>query len=196
MKSDNSLFVWLLIIEIVANTNIRQDGLSYTDDNFAFEIAEALILSGINAVLCDSKDGYIFYPANAELLDVKLIVDVLNWLNEYPKAKEKYDSALRLFLKGDRTRHVLDDCRLSLELFVKQCLSSEKTLENQVQELGKHLKEKGMSTELRTMFTRLIDGYTSYNNNKVKHDDKIDESEIEFLIYTTGAFMRLLLSAT
>ena len=195
ITNDRTLFVLLQIIEIVANAAIYQEHLTYRDSDFAFEIAEALVLSGVNAVLCDTPSGYVFYPANAELLDVKLVVDVLNWLSDYPKAKEKYDSALRLFLKGDRTRHVLDDCRLSLELFVKQYLSIEKTLENQVQELGKHLKEKGMSTELRTMFTHLINGYTSYNNNKIKHDDKINESEMEFLIYTTGTFMRLLISA-
>ena len=196
ITNDRTLFVLLQIVEIVANVDIYQDNLIYRDSDFAFEIAEALVLSGINAVLCDTPTGYAFYPANAELLDIKLVVDVLNWLNDYPKAKEKYDSALRLFLKGDRTRHVLDDCRLCLELFVKQYLSNVKSLENQISELGKFLKEKGVSAELRNMFTSLINGYTSFNNNNVKHDDKINESEIEFVIYTTGAFLRLLISAT
>jgi len=190
------LYMWLMAIEVIANIYIEEDSQKVAKKNFASNIAEALELSGINAIMCDTPNGYKFYPANAELLDVKLIIDVLNWLSDYPKAKEKYDNALRLFLKGDRTRHVLDDCRLSLELFVKQYLSNEKSLENQIAELGKFLKEKDVSTELRNIFTSLINGYTSYNNRNVKHDDSINESEIEFVIYTTGAFMRLLISAT
>ena len=190
------LYMWLMALEVIANTYIKGDRQKIAKNNFASNIAEALELSGINAIICDTPSGYKFYSANAELLDIKSVVDVSNWLSDYPKAKEKYDDALRLFLKGDRTRHVLDDCRLCLELFVKQYLSNEKSLENQISELGKFLKGNGVSAELRNMFTSLINGYTSFNNNNVKHDDKINESEIEFVIYTTGAFMRLLISAT
>jgi len=194
LTSDTLMYRWLMTMEIYANIDCYDDA-EHARKNFAVELAEAVELSGVNAILCDTPDGYRFYPANAELLDIKLVIDVLNWLSNYPKAKEKYDDALRLFLKGDRTRHVLDDCRLSLELFVKQYLSNASSLENQISELGKFLKDKNVSTELRNMFNSLLKGYTSFNNNNVKHDDKINESEIEFVIYMTGAFMRLLITS-
>ena len=188
----NQFFTWLIIIEIVINSYCEN---ANAKKNFASNIAETLVLSGKNAILCDTPDGYRFYPANAELLDIRLVVDVLKWLCDYPEAKEKYDGALRLYLKGDRTRHVLDDCRLSFELFVKQYLSNKKSLENQMVELGTFLKEKNISAELRNMFHSLLNGYTSFNNQNVKHNDKINESEIEFIIYVTGAFMRLLITS-
>jgi len=194
LTSDTLMYRWLMTMEIYANIDCCDDA-ERARKNFAVELAEAIELSGVNAILCDTPDGYRFYPANAELLDIKLVIDVLNWLNNYPKAKEKYDDALRLFLKGDRTRHVLDDCRLSLELFVKQYLSNASSLENQISELGKFLKDKNISTELRNMFNSLLKGYTSFNNNNVKHDDRVNESEIEFVIYMTGAFMRLLITS-
>jgi len=189
-KNDKSFFDLLLIVETIANESYLKDS------KFASEIKKALKLSKANAVFRETPTGYAFYPAGAEPLDTKLVIDVLNWLSDYPKAKEKYNDALRLLLKGDRTRHVLDDSRLALELFIKEYLKNDKSLENQMSELGKFLKEKNLSKELRTMFNDLFKGYTTYNNNNVKHDDKIEESEIEFIIYITGAFMRLLITAT
>jgi len=195
LSKESLLFTWLMVIEVLANASCEGDDQINARKSFVRNLAEALELSGINAILCDTPDGYKFYPANSELLDIKLVIDVLNWLSDYPKAKEKYDSALRLFLKGDRTRHVLDDCRLSLELFVKQYLGSPSSLENQVAELGRFLKGKSVSSELRNMFNSILKGYTDFNNRNVNHDDIVNGNEIEFVIYLTGAFMRLLITS-
>jgi len=187
------LFDWLLILEIVLNT-----GNTSKEDKkkFAANVADALKISGMAAILCETPEGYRFYPANAELLDNKLVIDVLKWLDNYPKAKEQFDSALRLFLKGERTRRIPDDCRLSLELLVRNLLGNRKSLEKQTSDIGKYLADKGISNEFRNVFHQLLDCYTKYNNNNVKHDDAIDKNEIEFVIYMTGAFMRLLITAS
>lgn len=63
------------------------------------KISEALVASGINTQLCKSGTIYLFYPSGAELLDIKIVNDVLNWLDDYPKAKEKFNSALLMFQK-------------------------------------------------------------------------------------------------
>lgn len=189
--NDALLFRWLMILECILN-------IGYDASLLAQRIAEALVLDGVNAVLCDSADGYVFYPANAELLDQKIVIDVLNWLSAYPKAKEQYDMALRLFLQGDRTRHVLDNTRLAFELFLKQYFNNNSSLENQLKHVGEYLKNSGISAELRNMFPKLIDLFAKYNNNHIKHADDselIVESEIEFVIYLTGCFMRFLIQS-
>ena len=206
LSTDTVINNWLMIMEVVANTYTESDQEEIARGHFVQNIAEALELSGINAIICDTPDGFKFYPANAELLDIKLVVDVLNWLSDYPDAKEKYNNALRLFLKGDRTRHVLDDCRLSLELFMKQILNSPASLENQNKEkkgksgetesqIGRYMKEKNVSKEVREMYSTLLKHYTTFNNENIKHDDAIiPGNEIEFFIYTTGMFIRFMIS--
>ena len=43
-------------------------------------------------------------------------------------------------------------------------------------------------------YLKLFDYYTTYQNNNVKHGENCSYNEIEFVIYLTGSFMRLLLS--
>lgn len=188
-----SLHRWLMVLECIIAIEV-QDEVKRTD--FAMSIAEALILSGINSVLCDTADGYIFYPANAEYLDQKLVIDVLNWLSKYPDAKEQYDKALRLYVHGDRSRHVIDSLRLSFELFLKRYFTNKTSIENQKNEIGILLKNSDVSVEVRNMFIKLVDYFATYNNQHIKHGDsskQIGDAEIEFIIYLTGSFMRFLI---
>lgn len=154
ISSDSSLFLWLMILESIFDIDSSDD---YESIRFAQSIAEALKVSGINAILCDTPDGYLFYPANAELLDQKVIVDTLNWLNSYPQAKEQYNSALRMYLKDDHSRNVVDALRLSVELFLKQLLQNGASLENQLKAIGDYLKGKNIAAEIRNMFVKLLD---------------------------------------
>lgn len=190
-KSKHNMYMWLQILELVANSCYS------SDDNskqiwFASDIATALKLSGVNAVMCDTASGYKFYPASERFLDEKLVIDVLNWLNKYDKAKDQFEKALQMILKGQNNRQVVDCLRLSLELFLKQYLNNSRSLENQHDILGKKLLEKNISVEVRNMFIKLLDYYEKYNNEHAKHDDSINEEELDFLIYLTGNFLRLL----
>lgn len=190
---DQSLIHWLMIVECMLNIDLKYEK---GRNLFAMQIAEALKISGINAVLCNTPDGYLFYPANAELLDQKVVIDVLNWLSDYPLAKEQFNQALRMFLQGDRTRHIIDSLRLSFELFLKQYLNNNTSIENQQKVMGQYLKDHNVSVEIRNMFTKLVDYFAVYNNEHVKHNDDSDliaESEIEFLIYLSGSFMRFMI---
>jgi hypothetical protein len=86
--------------------------------------------------------------------------------------------------------NVLDDMRLSLELLLKAVLGNEKSLENQIPQLGGFIKEKGGSSELANMFQKLVDYYAKYQNSYVKHDDAVIEEEVEFVIELTSSFMK------
>lgn len=193
ITNDTRLFLWLMILECVFASDPTSD---YANIQLVQSVADALKISGINAILCDTPDGYLFYPANAELLDQKIVVDTLNWLSKYPQAKEQYNSALRLYLKGDSSRSVVDTLRLSIELFLKQLLQNGASLENQLNAIGDYLKGKNIAAEIRNMFIKLLDYFAKYNNQHIKHNDDSDNltpAELEYLIYLSGAFIRFLM---
>lgn len=140
-------------------------------------------------------DNIIFYPNGAKLLDEKIVNDVLDWLISYPKVQKSFKSALGKYQDKAYQRNLIDDLRLSLELLLKKILNNrKKSLENQREPLGKYLEQKNVPKELKNMYWKLIDYYTKYQNNYAKHEDKVDSSEIEFIIYLTGIFMRFLMT--
>ena len=38
-----------------------------------------------------------------------------------------------------------------------------------------------------------MDLYTTYNNNSAKHNDNVNEIEIDYMLYLTGSFIRFIL---
>lgn len=156
---------------------------------------EDIELSLIDITIKKTKDGeYIFYPVGAKLLDEGVVNDVLDYLDSYPEAYKKFVSALQKYQEHKYERNIIDDLRLSLELLLKSILKNKKSLENQKEPLGKYLKDKGTPTEIREMFTRLVTYYSNYQNEYAKHNDKVREAEVEFMIYLTGTFARFILS--
>jgi len=139
-------------------------------------------------------DNIIFYPKGSKLLDEKVVNDVLDWLISYPNVQKSFKSALEKYQDKIYQRNLIDDLRLSLELLLKQILNNEARLEKQKIFLGEYLKQKNVPKELNNMYWKLIDYYTKYQNNYAKHDDKVDSSEIEFIIYLTGIFIRFLMT--
>jgi hypothetical protein len=127
-------------------------------------------------------------------IDETLIGDSLKGLEAYPEAHKLYKQALNGFNSGTDERHILDDLRLSVEYFLRSILGNEKTLENQIPFLGKYQKDKGISSEISNTFQKLIEIFGKYQNNYVKHHDKVKHSEIEFIFNLTNTFYRFLLS--
>jgi len=68
--------------------------------------------------------------------------------------------------------------------------NNQKSLENQFSLLGEFIKARGGSPEFVNMFVKLIDYYTKYQNNYVKHDAAVIEEEIEFIFELTSSFMK------
>lgn len=181
----------LLLINILESVLNSEYDIGIPD--IARKISEALVLSGINIELYKRGSEYLFYPSGAEILDTKLVNDNLNWLELYPKAREKMHLALSSQQRNGQPRQIIDNMRLSFELFLKQYLNNEKSLENQKELLGKKLQEYGIAKEIRDMYATVFSFYTRYNNENVKHDDKCAKVETEYIIYLTGTFIRLLI---
>lgn len=143
-----------------------------------------------------SLNSLIFYPAGAKLLDQGTVNDVLAWLKNYPKVAKDFEEALKIYLDGDaaKYRNLLDNLRFALEQLLKEVLHNKKSLENQQKELLTWLKKRGIHQEIVNLYNQLLFGqYCMYQNEAVKHNEAFSHDEIEFMIYLTGTFMRLLL---
>jgi hypothetical protein len=134
-------------------------------------------------------------PNGDPFLDAMIIDCVLEGIERYPKADKPFRQALSKFLHGDRAhyRNILDDLRFSLEQLLKSLLSNDKSLENQKDFLGAWLKDKGVHVQIRSLYAHLVNCFSQYQNNAVKHDEDYSDMEVEFMIYLTGTLMRLLL---
>ena len=119
-----------------------------------------------------------------------LIDETKHWLYDYPDALKLYESALLKFKNNTFERNLLDDLRLALELLLKSILNNQKSLENQLGDLGTLITTKGGSKELGNMFQKLVEYYSKYQNTYIKHNDKVIEEEIEFTFELTSSFMK------
>ena len=119
-----------------------------------------------------------------------LIEETKHWLEDYPESLSLYSQALDKYEHGAFQRNLLDDLRLSLETLLRDLFKNGKSLENQIQFIGSHIKSNGGSPELTNMFLKLIDYYAKYNNSYVKHNDAVIEEEIEFIFEITSSFMK------
>ena len=59
--------------------------------------------------------------------------------------------------------------------------------------MADYLTENNINSETNQMIQALINRYRLLNDKAVKHNDEIDVRSIEFLMYQTGLFMRLLI---
>ena len=132
------------------------------------------------------------YLATEKISDTELIQNTKHWLSNHEQSLKQYNSALAKYEGNIFERNTLDDMRLAFELLVKDLLGNNKSLENQINDLGSQLKEKGASEELRNMVVKIIDYYTKFQNNHVKHNDAINNDEIEYVIELTSVVMKYL----
>ena len=128
-----------------------------------------------------------------ETLNQPLVEEVKSFLSSYPRSEPVYLSALTKFNNGIFERNLVDDLRLSLELLLKSVFGNEKSLENQISEIGSFISSNGGSKHFSNMFRTLVDYYAKYQNAFVKHDDAVIEEEIEFIFEMTSSFMKHLI---
>jgi hypothetical protein len=180
----------------LARIVVEQSDASLLVEHTMAAVEEALAMSpGAPVVMRRRGRSAILYPRGAKLLDDALVNDNLNWLTGHPKALVSFEKALALYLKGNTStfRNLLDELRKALEDILRSILGNRKSLENQRDLLGKWIEGKGVHAQVRNMYMTLLKQFTDYQNDAVKHGDDWVESEVEYMIYLTGTFMRLLL---
>jgi hypothetical protein len=119
-----------------------------------------------------------------------LVEETKHWLGGFPEALSLYGQALEKYEHHAFNRNLLDDLRLALEMLLRSLFLNEKSLENQLPQVGTYIRVRGGSPELTNMFVKLVDYYAKYHNSYVKHDDAVVEDEIEFVLEITSSFMK------
>ena len=144
-------------------------------------------------ILEDNQEFFVF-PKGAEELDDALVSEPLQWLLDYPKAHATFVRALKQYSDGEHTRDVADNFRKALEEFLQEYLGNTKNLETNKNEICKHLGEKGVDGEFCAMLQPLLNTYKKINDKYAKHHDALDERLLEFVMYQTGVFIRMIIS--
>lgn len=127
-----------------------------------------------------------------EEINESLVEETQHWLSEYPDALKLYNDCLEKHSNGIHQRNLLDDLRLSLETLLKNVLENGKSLENQIADLGKYINNRHGSKELNNMFLKLIDYFSKYQNTYVKHNDNVNDNEVEIIIEMASSFMKFI----
>jgi hypothetical protein len=140
-----------------------------------------------------SRFGHLAVAALGTEVNAALIKQTQHWLGSFPDVLSLYNQALQKYEDGVFTRNLLDDLRLALEKLLQPLMGNARSLENQVPEVGRFVKEHGGSAEFSNMFMRLVEYYGKYQNTHVKHNSAVIEEEIEFVIEMTSAFMKHLI---
>lgn len=129
---------------------------------------------------------------NSKEINQSLVEETLHWLLEYPDVLKLYNDCLEKHSNKIHQRNLLDDLRLSLETLLKNVLKNDKSLENQIADLGKFINDRDGSKELNNMFLKLIDYFSKYQNTYIKHNDNVNENEIEIIIEMASSFMKFI----
>lgn len=142
------------------------------------------------------EDGIYIYPKGAEELDNALVSGPLEWMSNYPKGRKAFENALRAYSDQQKrdASEISDLIRKALETFFKEFFNSEKSLNNMKSEYGNYLQCHGIPKELSNDFQTLLQQYCRYNDEHAKHGDDASDKALEYILYSTGNTIRLLIS--
>lgn len=142
----------------------------------------------------DKKNNqYFVFPQGAPELDDALVSAPLEWLLDYPETHKTFMIALKQYSNGEYLRDTADNFRKALESFLQEFFENHNNLDTNIGVTGKYLKEKGADKEITDVLVKLIDLYKKLNDKIAKHNDKVDSKFLEFLMYQTGVFIRMLI---
>jgi hypothetical protein len=130
------------------------------------------------------------------LLDEAVVESNLIWLAHYPTVLKPFEDALKFYMAKDSTqyRSMLDSLRFVLEQMVRTVLNNQRSLEKQKEEFLRWLNVHGVHGQIGRMYhDLLLGGFATYQNEAVKHqEDQYTLAEVEFVLYATGTFLRLI----
>lgn len=169
---------------------------SWTKEQFKSLICNCLKQTHIPFDLLEENGDYFLFPKGAEELDRALISEPLMWVKDYPDSHKAFVKALKAYseVTEKNASDVADLFRKALETFFQEFFESDKSLENLKSEYGNFLSRKGVPTEIRNNFEKLLESYTKYNNNYAKHHDKASLNVLEYIMYQTGNLIRLIIT--
>ena len=165
----------------------------WTRERFKQLICNCLKDTHIPFDVLEENGAYFIFPKGAKELDDTLVSEPLEWLKEYPQAHKTYCIALKQYSDGIYIRDVADNLRKALEDFLREFLGNNNDFNKNKKEVESYLKSQNADSHLITLLCSLLNHYYLLNNEVAKHNDKMDEKYLEFLLYQTGIFLRTLI---
>lgn len=163
-------------------------------DYVVFEDKRSLFEKKINEYLDRFDIKFLFLKGQFITADFvanqPTVTEVLEWIDLYPDAAKVYRAALKKLSNKEDTRNAIDDMRLALESLIRDIMGTTKTLENQIQPIGSALKNKGVLPQAVTLITTMLNHYAKYQNDNVKHHDKVDVNDSELIVNMTAIIMK------
>lgn len=201
------------ILEILSDSQISMEEFlslyiafvnTYKEKNCSEYDSRKFLINILTLSMKESKIGYeiqkdkenneyFIFPQGAPELDDALISAPLEWLCDYPIAHKTFINALKQYSDGEYIRDVADNFRKALEAFLQEFFVNHNNLDSNISVTGKYLKEQGAEKEISDVLMKLVDLYKKLNDKIAKHNDKVDKKFLEFLMYQTGLFVRMLI---
>jgi hypothetical protein len=144
--------------------------------------------------------GYVFkggkiYKKGAAELDEKLILEPLEWLGDFPKARKFFENSLREYLKRDYP-DTITKCYSALESLVKTFLGNNKNLKANTVKL---IEKIGLPKEWGNILFNFCQYANEFSSRHGKKEGgkkiSVDSSLVEAYIYFTGLVMRLIIKS-
>lgn len=133
----------------------------------------------------------VIYKKGVSFLDEKLVLDVLDWLEQYPLAKENYSKSLKFFFQKQYADSITNSYS-ALEAVAKQVLNTKATLDN----------DKTRSSLIQKLSLGEGWGKVLLHFSRVSHEFSTrhggnsslscTEEQAEFYLYQTGTYLRLI----
>lgn len=160
-------------------------------------LKEALDLSpGVDLEIVRRGNKYTLYAAGAKELDAALVDQPLEWLDRYPVVAELFEESLRIILsrEASRYKHAVDNLRKAVEELLKILFDNKKSIEKQKPALLTWLASHGVHKESVNMYADWLSRFALFQNDAVKHGSwNWTAEELEYVVYQTGVFIRLML---
>jgi hypothetical protein len=181
----------LTVSEICLNVIKNEPGFYSENKYFPREIEEAINLSIIDLGI-SFKNGK-FYKKGAKELDEKLILETLDWLNDYPKIKIFFEGALKENLHKDYPDAITKSYS-ALESTVMTILNNNTNLKKNIPKLLEKLNLPDEWGKILFNFCVYAHEFSSRHGKGEKAKIAIATPEIvEAYIYFTGLVIRLII---
>lgn len=182
---------YVAFLNILKNSNLEAGYLKFRE-----LLEKSMLELNIAYDIYEDGDGIFIFPNGAKELDDALVSEPLEWLMDFPNTRKTYIIALKQYSEGIYIRDVADNLRKALETFLQEFLNNTKNLETNKNSICKYLGEQGVDAGITGLLKPLLDSYKNINDRTAKHNDAVEQKLLEFLLYQTGVFIRMIISVS
>ncbi len=164
-------------------------------DFFSSRINRAIENSILDLGVIFDKKNDKFIIKGAKELDEKLILEPLDWLENYPIVKKSFSGALEEYLKKDYP-DAITKAYSSLESLVKTFLDSDKRLDSLIPDLLKTLNFTKEWQSILVNYSKYAHEFSSRHGKKEnKKSSPAEPIQAESYIYFTGLIIRIIIQS-